>query len=599
MVKKILDPTKILLVICSKDKAEAKQQLELFAGSNLVLPPGVTLSVHTIVGRQNFAVALNEVQKNFNAKYKIYLTSPVGHVDPNFLVEVCDSFGLYPKTGMTGLFGSELPFSGDYVRSEVFYGAYHYFENGKDVRSYFGKTPLLNKTVHILESSFFATNVDIAWDENVGEDFLLISQCCKYRNAGYQVTVTNEKSRLWLIFAEDNCSYKPKANQQNYQNQLEQFRLLYRKKMMPLVSILIPTYNQPKYCMAALESALNQTYPNIEILVGDDSTNEDTKNAIKPYLRKYKNIQYFYHDGKIPRGGTSNSLFLLNHCNGEYINYLLHDDLFYPEKISKMMNYYVKDLDDRISLITSARDAIDPEGRKIARQNPWQPREDTILRGDEVGRILLFTVGNFIGELTTVLVKKRDLLVKNSKGEKIFAAGNFCGITSRIYGDLDTWYNLLKDGGYMIFIAESLSAFRHHPDQNTHKPLTKASLPVDAINFVTIAWLNNCFLRNEEEYVYCCNKWLYYLQLFAANFEESDTEEIKVLKSAMYKLRDSIATGKYEIVFNAAVDFLLFFLPEENPVLKLVKKNEKTDLWEKVNDGIFEYLPQKAKVSEN
>ena len=357
---------------------------------------------------------------------------------------------------------------------------------------------------------------------------------------------------------------------------------------MPLVSVLIPTYNQPKYCMAALESALNQTYPNIEILVGDDSTNEDTKKAIQPYLKKYKNIQYFYHDGKIPRGGGDNALFLLNRCNGEFINYLLHDDLFYPEKIYKMMSYYVKDLSDRISLVTSARDAIDAEGKYIGRQNPWQPREDAIFTGDEVGRILLFTVGNFIGELTTVLIRKRDLIVKNAKGEKMFAHANFCGVSSRIYGDLDTWYNVLKNGGYMVFIAESLSAFRHHPEQSTHKPLTRVNLPVDAINFVTIAWINNCYLRNEEEYLYCCNKWTFYLQLFAPKIEETDTEEIKRLKNAMYKLRDCISTGKYEIVFNAAVDFLLNLLSEENnPVLKLVKKNEKTGLWEKVNDGIF------------
>ena len=197
-----------------------------------------------------------------------------------------------------------------------------------------------------------------------------------------------------------------------------------------------------------------------------------------------------------------------------FVNYLFHDDLFYPEKISKMMNYYVKDLDERISLVTSARDAIDPEGKFIRRQNPWQPREDTIMTGEEVGRTLLFTVGNFIGELTTAIVRKRDLLVKNLAGEKVFAVGNFCGISSRVYGDLDTWYNVLKDGGDMVFIAESLSAFRHHPDQNTHKPWTRVNLPVDAINFVTTAWLNNCFLRNEEEYLYCCNKWLMYLNMF-------------------------------------------------------------------------------------
>ena len=64
---------------------------------------------------------------------------------------------------------------------------------------------------------------------------------------------------------------------------------------------------------------------------------------------------------------------------------------------------------------------------------------------------------------------------------------------------------------------------------------------------------------------------------------------MKSLKLEMYKLRDLILNGKYEIVFNAAVDFLLSNLQEESKfaVLNLIRKNKKTDLWEKINDGIF------------
>ena len=61
----------------------------------------------------------------------------------------------------------------------------------------------------------------------------------------------------------------------------------------PLVSILIPTYNRPHYFKIALESALAQTYSNIEIIVGDDSTNNETEKLIyRDYLHKYKHITY-------------------------------------------------------------------------------------------------------------------------------------------------------------------------------------------------------------------------------------------------------------------------------------------------------------------
>lgn len=62
-------------------------------------------------------------------------------------------------------------------------------------------------------------------------------------------------------------------------------------KNVPLVSILIPTYNRPHYFKIALESALAQTYSNIEIIVGDDSTNNETEKLIyRDYLHKHKGV---------------------------------------------------------------------------------------------------------------------------------------------------------------------------------------------------------------------------------------------------------------------------------------------------------------------
>jgi len=65
------------------------------------------------------------------------------------------------------------------------------------------------------------------------------------------------------------------------------------KKNLPLVSILIPTFNRPHYFKIALESALAQTYSNIEIIVGDDSTTNETEKLIyRHYLHKHKHITY-------------------------------------------------------------------------------------------------------------------------------------------------------------------------------------------------------------------------------------------------------------------------------------------------------------------
>ena len=108
---------------------------------------------------------------------------------------------------------------------------------------------------------------------NIGDDFFLAAQCCRYRRAGYDVGVVYSEDGA-LIFSADKCIYNPKITD-DYAQQLNAFRSLYKDVVTPLVSICIPSYNQPRFFEMALQSALAQTYPNIEIIVGDDSTNEE------------------------------------------------------------------------------------------------------------------------------------------------------------------------------------------------------------------------------------------------------------------------------------------------------------------------------------
>ena len=382
-------------------------------------------------------------------------------------------------------------------------------------------------------------------------------------------------------------------NQQDFEAQLKNFQKLYRDEISPLVSILIQAYNQPRYVIEALESALNQTYPNIEILVGDDSTNEDTKNAIQPYLKKYENLRYFYHDGKIPRGGHPNNRSMLKHCRGEFVNFLFHDDLFYPEKIYKMMNYYVHDLEERISLVTSTRDLIDADSNLIGNFNYLQFHEDTIISGEKVGRRLIFGLVNFIGELTTVLLKKNYLKFKDVDGNISFMFGGFCGVFDTAFGDVSTWLNIAGSGGDFVFIAESLCAFRYHPKQNTHVPWVKFHLVSDNLNFITLAWINNLFLRNREEYLVACKRWLLYINTIFSQVSDEAITEHKNITEQLLKVKKVVERGNYEEIFDAAISYLMDHLPEKNPVLDLVKKNKSTGLWEKVNDGIMTCVVKK------
>lgn len=586
MQKKSLNEKEILLVLVCKNKEEMQSQVQLVEQSRLLVPNGWNFKAVSIVKTKNLAAAFNDLQKSSDAKYKIFLTEPIAWIDRSILINSVNAFFVTPKTGMIGLFGSEMPLDGDYTKARVFYGVYSCSDGSGGIKNYYGKDALYLQPVHMIDSGFFATSEDLPWDEKVGEDFLLAAQCCNFRSKGYDVGIPYQENQ-WVSFTSDARVYNPHADSKSYERQLKHFQTLYTKKYQPLVSVLIPAYNQPKFFKEALDSILNQTYKNIEIVIGDDSTNEDIKNLMKPYLKKYSNIKYNYHEGK-SYGGARNMLSLLNDCSGEYVNYLLHDDLFYPEKLSRMMDYYVRDLENTIGIVTSARNLVDENSNFMKRKNPWHPHNDAVMSGREVGRKILFTLANFLGELSTVLFKKNDVPFKDPKsGERVFAIGCYCGIGGTVYGDLDAWLEILRKGKSCVFIHDVLSAFRQHAAQNTFNPYTRTHLPLDALGLCTISWLNNLFFNNIEEYKYCCNKWTTMAGMWFIPFQDSDSEDLKALKNTLLKMQDTTREGDYDKILDASINFILERLPKDNnPLTPLIRKNEKTGRWEKANDGL-------------
>lgn len=98
-------------------------------------------------------------------------------------------------------------------------------------------------------------------------------------------------------------------------------------KYNPLVSIVIPVYNGANYLREAIDSALAQTYPNIEIIVVNDGSTDNTREIALSYGDK---IRYFEKEN----GGVSTALNLaIKNMRGEYFSWLSHDDVYEPDKV--------------------------------------------------------------------------------------------------------------------------------------------------------------------------------------------------------------------------------------------------------------------------
>ena len=595
MVERLLNARKILLAIICDNVMELQQQMDTVKAAKFVLPTaGVfEFEARLAIKDRNLAITCNKIRRETDAKYIFFLTALATDFGNAFLTVIFNAFFYYPKVGIAGLMGSEMPISGDFTQAKEIYGSYFYKDEAGNIQRHGGKTFLLYQSVHVLDSGFFATSEDIPFDENIGDDFFLATQCCRYRRAGYDIGVVYSEN-VDVVFSADKCSYTPK-NGDEYAQQLNVFRTRYKDVVTPLVSICIPSYNQPRFFEMALQSALGQTYPNIEIIVGDDSTNEDIKNLIQPYLQRFPNIKYFFHGKPLGKKGLRNMHFIINQSSGAYVNVLLHDDVLGAEKISRMMEYFVRDLKNKITLITSARLLINENNQILRRINPWQPSEDTILSGEEVGRKILFIKENFIGELSTVLLKRTTLLTKDPEtGKELFDIGIFCGVKDVAYGDIGTWLNLMKSGGDCVFIKDTLSAFRQHPAQNTYDPIMRIRLYIEFMNYINIAWLNNVFLHNWDEYVFCCKNWALFASESKSIKFETMSNEVRFFRTVIKKFFKLIAEGKYAEVFDYSIRFLLATLPDNNSIHPLVKRNEQTGLWEKADNGVMLYGEQRC-----
>ena len=102
-------------------------------------------------------------------------------------------------------------------------------------------------------------------------------------------------------------------------------------KNNPLVSILIPLYNCEEYIGDTIESCLNQTYENIEIIIVDDGSIDNSVKVVKEYLNKYNNIKLFLQNNS---GASRARNLAFTKSKGKYIQYLDADDLMSANKIS-------------------------------------------------------------------------------------------------------------------------------------------------------------------------------------------------------------------------------------------------------------------------
>jgi len=104
----------------------------------------------------------------------------------------------------------------------------------------------------------------------------------------------------------------------------------------PLVSVIMPTYNHAQFIGEAIDSVLNQTYNNLELIIIDNYSKDNTAEIVASY--KDDRIKYlkFKNNGVI----AASRNYGIKHSQGEYIAFLDSDDMWLPEKLEKQINIF-------------------------------------------------------------------------------------------------------------------------------------------------------------------------------------------------------------------------------------------------------------------
>jgi len=144
---------------------------------------------------------------------------------------------------------------------------------------------------------------------------------------------------------------------------------------MPGVSVIIPTYNAARYLPEALESVMGQTYKDIEVIVIDDGSTDDTGEIVQSYRARDRRIRYCLQDNSGPAAARNHGM---REANGDYIAFLDADDLWMPRKLEKQVT--VLDRDVRIGFIYCDSLFVDAGLREI----PDYVRKIKLVRGDIV-----------------------------------------------------------------------------------------------------------------------------------------------------------------------------------------------------------------------
>ena len=289
----------------------------------------------------------------------------------------------------------------------------------------------------------------------------------------------------------------------------------------PLVSIVINCYNGEKYLRQSIESVLDQSYQNFELIFWDNKSTDQSKNIIQSY--QDKRIKYFYSKNHTTLYQARN--LSLKECKGDFVCFLDVDDYFLKNKIAQQLLYFN---DQKVGVVYSNyyRYYEDINKKKLLTKRllPSGNLNQYILEESQIS-------------FMTVMIRKKSLDSLEFNFDQKYS----------ILGDYDLLYRLSFNWNF-CYINEPLAVYRIHSNNFSKNFI----LFIDELK----DWYNKNYsiFINKKNYIY--KKIIYF-------------QALKYLSEKKF-LKFLIELWKYPMSLNKIKLFLIMITP--NFFLKLLKK---------------------------
>lgn len=297
----------------------------------------------------------------------------------------------------------------------------------------------------------------------------------------------------------------------------------------PRVSIGIPTYNMGRFVGRAVESALGQTWKDLEVVVCDNASTDDTAAVLARFHDP--RLRVIHHPSNIGMIANFNAVVL--NTRAPWIKFLEADDLLEPDCLEKMLGF--EESLPGVGLISAGSLLIDPDDRVIGRR--VKEKVETVFAGSSL-REMVLKRGNVVGTPTDVLVR-RDLLDK-------------VGLFDLDYGVyLNDWDLWLRCGSAadIYLMAEPVVRVRQHPGQ-VGATGSRSNLDI-GVNFMFLEKRWGCPGLFSSLWRQKMRLWLAFAEgyVWRGIRRALDRSEYGSFRDVFSKLRDNVGTAGVLVAF--------------------------------------------------